>query len=252
MSRMANRCQEGDDKVNFLQRILLFIVISISAFGFRLQGITFNKSLENGYKEYTVYNDSLKKTRYKIQILPAGDVDVTKSIEVFPKIITIEPQGEAIFKLFGTGKQKLENREYQFSLLFDQIVIPTLAKGEDGEINGMSAIGVTPNVTMKGYGGVIDYSKALELTDVVFEKDKNGNLVFKGEVKNNSHGTTELGIRFSNRNEKVIDSETIGTVSANSSKKLDIVLNNFTNESQIEKISFYNDEYNTVKEIIRE
>lgn len=252
MSRMANRCQEGDDKVNFLKRILLFIAISISAFGFRLQGITFNKSLENGYKEYKVYNDSLKKTRYKIQILPAGDVDVTKSIEVFPKIITIEPQGEAIFKLFGNGKQKLENREYQFSLLFDQIVIPTLAKGEDGEINGMSAIGVTPNVTMKGYGGVIDYSKALELSDISFVKNKDGNLVFKGEIKNNSHGTTGLGIRFSNKNEKVIDSETVGIVSANSSKKLEIVLNNFTNESQIEKISFYDDEYNTVKEIIRE
>lgn len=251
MSRMANRCQEGDDKVNFLQRILLFIVISISAFGFRLQGITFNKSLENGYKEYKVYNDSLKKARYKIQILPAGDVDVTKSIEVFPKIITIEPQGETIFKLFGNGKQKLENREYEFSLLFDQIVIPTLAKGEDGEITGMSAIGVTPNVTMKGHGGIIDYSKALELTNMAFEKNKDGNLVFKGEVKNNSHGTTELGIRFGNRNEKVIDSETVGTVSANSSKKLEIVLNNFTDESQIEKISFYDDEYDTVKEIVR-
>lgn len=252
MSRIANRCQEGDDKVNFLKRILLFIAISISAFGFRLQGITFNKSLENGYKEYTVYNDSLKKTRYKIQILPAGDVDVTKSIEVFPKIITIEPQGEAIFKLFGTGKQKLENREYEFSIKFDEIIIPTLSKGEDGEISGTSAMGLTPYLTMKGHGGIIDYSKELELKDILFVKNDKGNLVFKGKLYNNSHGAIELGMLFENRDGRGIDSFTLGTIDANSMRSLNFVLNNFDNEKHIKKIKFYSDDFNAVKEIVRE
>lgn len=252
MSRMANRCQKGDDEVNFLQRILLFIVISISAFGFRLQGITFNKSLENGYKEYKVYNDSLKKARYKIQILPAGDVDVTKSIEVFPKIITIEPQGEAIFKLFGTGKQKLENREYLFELRFEPIVIPTLVKGKEGEISGSSGIGLTPSVGMKGHAGIIDYSKKLELKEIVFSKDDKGNLIFNGKLYNNSHGSIELGVVFENRNGNGINSETVGIVESNSIKELKILLNNFASEEQIKKIRFYDDEYKTVKEIVRE
>lgn len=252
MSRMANRCQEGDDKVNFLKRILLFIAISISAFGFRLQGITFNKSLENGYKEYKVYNDTLKKTRYKIQILPAGDVDVTESIEVFPKIITIEPQGEAIFKLFGTGKQKLENKEYPFVLTFDQIVIPTLTKGEEGKLSGVSEMSLTPSITMKGHGGIIDYSQSLELLNISFGENEEGKIVFKGGLQNNSHGDIELGILFESRNGRGIDSSTLGTISANSTKELEIVLDNFRSEKDIKKIKLYDDEFNTMKEIIRE
>lgn len=252
MSRMANRCQEGDDKVNFLKRILLFIAISISAFGFRLQGITFNKSLENGYKEYTVYNDSLKKTRYKIQILPAGDVDVTESIEVFPKIITIEPQGEAIFKLFGTGKQKLENREYSFVLKFEEIIIPTLTKREDGETSGSAMIPLTPSVQMKGYGGVIDFSQTLELTDISFTKNEKEDLVFRGKLHNRSHGAIELAMKFSNRDESRIDSEAIGGIEANTSKNLEVVIGTFNDEKQIKYIEFYDESLEIVKRVERE
>lgn len=238
--------------MNFLKRVLLFIIISISAFGFKLKGITFNKSLENGYKEYTVYNDSLKKTRYKIQILPVGDTDVTDSIEVFPKIITIEPQGEAIFKLFGTGKQKLENREYEFSVKFDQIIIPTLTKGEDGKTSGNSIIPLTPNVQMKGYGGVIDFSKTLELTDIRFEKNDKGNLVFKGKLHNNSHGSIDLAMKFSDKRESKVSSEAIGGISAKSTKDLEVEIKSFSDEKDIEYIDFYDDTLETVKRVVRE
>lgn len=251
MSRMANRCQEGDDKVNFLKRILLFIAISISAFGFRLQGITFNKSLENGYKEYKVYNDTLKKTRYKIQILPAGDVDVTKSIEVFPKIITIEPQGEGIFKLFGNGKQKLEDKEYEFIMKFDGILIPTLSKGKDGEVSGSAAVGIAPSITMKGYGGVIDYSKALDLQDITFEKNKEGKLLLKGRLVNNSHGAIELAVRINDKSRKKSSSEAIGGIEANTTKELEIELESFSDGDQVKYIEFYDDEFKVVKQIER-
>lgn len=249
---MANRCQKGDGKVNFLKRILLFIIISISTFSFKLEGITFNKSLENGYKEFIIHNNSLKKERYKISILPAGDVDVTNSIEVFPKIITIEPQSEQIFKLFGTGKQKLENKEYSFTVKFDPIVIPTLAKGEDGKTSGNATIPLAPSVQMKGYGGIINFSQALELTDMSFNKNEKGKLIFRGKLHNKSHGAAELAIKFSNKNESRVDSEAIGGIEANSVINLEIEIGTFTEEKQIKYIDFYDENLETLKRVVRE
>lgn len=251
MSRMANRCQKGDDEVNFLQRILLFIVISVSAFGFRLQGITFNKSLEDGYKEYKIQNTTLKKERYKISILPAGDEDITDNLEVFPKIITIEPQGEAIFKLFGTGKRKLENKEYPFILKFDQIVIPTLVKGEEGKTSGSSIMPLAPSIQMKGHGGIIDYSQALELKDISFVKNENGQLMFRAKLYNNSHGTIELAMKFSNKDESRIDSEAIGTIEAKTVKDLEIEIRAFDSEKQVVYMDFYDENLEIVKRVER-
>lgn len=249
---MANRCQEGDGKVKVLKRILLFIIVSLSAFGFKLEGITFNKSFENGYKEFIIHNDSLKKERYKIQILPAGEEDVTDNIDVFPKIITIEPQNKQVFKIFGTGKRKLENKEYPFIVRFDPIVIPTLVKGEAGKVSGSAIMPLAPNVQMKGYGGTIDFSQALELTDITFTKNEEGKLIFKGKLHNRSHGATELAIKFSNRDESRVDSEAIGGIEGNSTMDLEVVVGTFTEGKQIKYIDFYDETLETLKRVVRE
>lgn len=249
---MAFRWQRGDEEMKLLGKLLLFVLVSLSAFGFKLEGITFDKSLENGYKEFIVHNDGTKKSRYKVSVLPSGDIDVTGCLKVTPKILTIEPKSTQVLKIFGVGGMKLEAKEYPFILHFQQIVIPTLMKGEDGTISGSSALSLAPSVTMKGYGGTIDYSKALELTNVRFEENKDGDLVFKGRLTNKSHGATELGVNFYNRNRSTLVSEGLGGIDANSSRDLEIVVANFTSGDQIKYIEFYDETYETIKQVIRE
>lgn len=235
-----------------LKKIFIFLLITANTFGFKLEGITFDKSLENGYKEFVVHNDGMKKSRYKISILPSGKEDITSCLRVTPKIITIEPKSTQVLKIFGVGGKKLENKEYPFILKFDQIIIPTLVKGANGTTSGSSALGLSPSVTMKGYGGVIDYSKALELTNVRFEKNKDGDLVFKGKLTNNSHGATELGVNLYNRDKSTLVSKGLGGIDAHSSRDLEVVAKNFTDEGQIKYIEFYDETYETIKQVIRE
>lgn len=232
-----------------IKLLLMFLLMSFSLFAFKMEGITFNKSLENGYKEFKIHNDGTKKVRYKVIIKPSGNEDITDCIEVFPKILTIEPKSSQVLKMFGKAKRKLENKEYSFRIEFQQIIIPTLAKSDGKTIAGNSAMGLSPSVEMKGYGGQIDYSKSLELKNISFEKDKKGNLIFKGTLVNHSHGATELGINLYNRDKSVFVSEGLGGIEANTSKELNINLKSFTNANQIKSIEFYNDTYEVLKEV---
>lgn len=230
-----------------IKMFILFIVSFTTSFGFKMEGITFNKSLENGYKEYKISNNGTKKTWYKVKILPSGDKDITGNIEVSPKILTIGPNSYETLKIFGTGKEKLEDKEYKFIVDFQQIVIPTLQKVDGKVIKGNSIIPLSPSVEMKGHGGIIDYSKKLELENIEFFKDKR--LKVKGILANNSHGAVELGLNFYNRDKSVMASEGQGVIAAKSKKDIVVDLGAFNKEKDIKYIEFYNDSFEVLKSI---
>lgn len=232
--------------------MLMFLLMSFSALAFKMEGITFNKSLTNGYKEFIIHNDGTKKIRYRVFVRPSGKEDVTDCVEVFPKIITIEPKSSQVLKMFGKAKRKLEDKEYSFYLDFQQIVIPTLGKNDGQTISGTSTMSLAPSLEMKGHGGEIDYSKALDLQNLKFYKDEKGNLMLDADLVNNSHGAIEIGLNFYNRDRSRLASKGMGTIPANSNEKVTINLDNFISEDQIKYIIFYDEFFETLKEIERQ
>lgn len=235
-----------------LKIFVLFLICSVSVLAFKMEGIAFNKSLNGGYKEFVIHNDGIKKIRYKVVLKPMGKEDVTDCLEVSPKILTIEPKSTQVLKIFGTGKRKLEEKEYPFILQFNQIIIPTLAKGKAGVTSGNSMLGLAPSIAMKGYGGTIDFSKSLELTNIRFQKDKNGDLIFEGTLTNTSYGATELAVNFYNSNRTILVSQGLGGIEAHSSIELRIPVDKFSDGKQIKYIEFYDETYNTIKQVVRE
>ena len=231
--------------------MLMFLLVSYSALAFKMEGITFNKSLKDGYKEFIIHNEGTKKIRYRVFVRPSGEEDVTDCIEVFPKIITIEPKSSQVLKMFGKAKRELENKEYPFYLDFQQIVIPTLGKNDGQTISGTSTMSLAPSLEMKGYGGEIDYSKALDLQNLKFYKDEKGNLMLDAELVNNSHGAIEIGLNLYNRDRSILVSKGMGVVPANSNKKVTIDVSTFTSESDIKYVIFYDDSFAEIKVIER-
>lgn len=235
-----------------IKLMLMFLLVSYSALAFKMEGISFNKSLKDGYKEFVIHNEGTKKIRYRVFVRPSGEEDVTDCVEVFPKIITIEPKSSQVLKMFGKAKRELENKEYPFYLEFQQIVIPTLGKNDGQTISGTSTMSLAPSLEMKGYGGEIDYSKALDLQNLKFYKDEKGNLMLDAELVNNSHGAIEIGLNFYDRSKERLSSKGIGTINANSTRAITLSLDNFTDEKQIKYIYFYDEGFETLKEIVRQ
>lgn len=234
-----------------IKLMLMFLLVSYSALAFKMEGITFNKSLKDGYKEFIIHNEGTKKIRYRVFVRPSGKEDITECIEVFPKIITIEPKSSQVLKMFGKAKRELENKEYPFYLDFQQIVIPTLGKSDGKTISGSSTMSLAPSVEMKGHGGVIDYSQALNLENMKFYKNEKGNLMLDAELVNNSHGAIEIGLNFYNRDRSILVSKGMGVVPANSNKKVTIDVSTFTSESDIKYVIFYDDSFAEIKVIER-
>lgn len=235
-----------------IKLMLMFLLVSYSALAFKMEGITFNKSLKDGYKEFIIHNEGTKKIRYRVFVRPSGEEDVTDCVELFPKIITIEPKSSQVLKMFGKAKRELENKEYSFYLDFQQIVIPTLGKNDGQTISGTSTMSLAPSLEMKGYGGEIDYSKALDLQNLKFYKDEKGNLMLDADLVNNSHGAIEIGLNFYNRDRSRLTSKGMGTIEGKATRKVTIPMDSFTSEDQIKYIIFYDEFFETLKEIERQ
>lgn len=230
-----------------MKKILLYLILSINIFAFKMENITYNRSINNGYREYKIYNEGLSRIRYKAELLPAGEEDITDCLEVYPKVLTIEPQTYQVLKIFGDSDKELEKKEYKFYLSFKQLIIPKLEKGDEESISGTGILGITPKIEMRGYGGKIDFSKDLSFENVNFFKDENGNLQVNGDIINNSYGSVEIGMNFRNIKRTIANSKGLGEIVAKSRKNVTIPLLNFTDVNDIATITFYNDVFEELK-----
>lgn len=225
--------------------IFCFSIFSSKTFAFRIMGLNYNKSLEDGYREFTIHNDSMKRERYRIILTPSGDEDITDCLEVYPKIITIEPKSYKTFKIFGVAKRKLEKKEYSFNVNFNPIVVPTIKKYEGNAVTGTASLGFAPSIGMKAFGGKIDYAKDIIVENLVFTK-KDKLKIAKCTIFNSSQGTLELGVLLSDNKDNVYASKAIGNIAPKSRVTVDIELNDFKEASMISKLEFYDDTGKTV------
>lgn len=231
--------------------INLFFINSLISYSFRIDNIDFDQRIDkDGYQEYRIHNDSMKRIRYKVFLKDLEDLPVSKALEVYPKVITIEPKSYGVLKVFGKGGIDLPNKEYKFKMGFKPIIIPTLAKssGKKEVISGNTIIPLVPDIVMKGYVGEIDFSKHLFIENITFHKNKDKKLVAKLTLKNTAYAGLNLGLNFYNAEKNVMDSKAIGRISKNSVINVEVELNSFKDNKDIKYIEFYNSSIGSIVE----
>ncbi|MGL5202045.1 hypothetical protein [Cetobacterium sp.] len=235
--------------------ISLFSFISLNSYSFKLQNIYFNQRMDGengGYREFYITNDYLTRQRYKVNILPVPLNDGAKFIEVYPKVITIDPQSKGTVKVFAKAPQNIKKGEYAFNLQFQPINIPTLAKNRDGITAGTSNIGVAPIIELKGYIGDIKFDEVLEIEDIKVEKSSNKGVVVNGNLSNTSYASIDFGIEAYGNNNFLYGSSYVGNISGNTkNKKIRLSFPMIGNPKDLKKIVLYRTPSN-VREVIKE
>lgn len=231
--------------------LTLFLLMVTMSYAFRLDGISYNQRIdgsEGGYSEMTLRNDSLKKARYKIQV--SGEI--SKYIEVYPKVITIEPKSSGTIKVFGKAPSTLPKKEYIFTMIFQPITIPTMVKSEKNQIAGSATIGIAPAIDMKAYIGEVDFNKALRFENIKIIEDKKHGVIVTGELSNTSYATIDFGIEAYGKNSYLYGAEFIGDVIGNTSRrKIRLNYPNIKRAEDLKKLVFYRVPVNE-REIIKE
>ena len=236
---------------------IVFFISSILVYSFQLDGISYNQQLDGedkGYKEFYIVNRQKVRERYRINILSGSKNDISKYMEVFPKVLTVEPMDRGVLKLFANVPEGLEKKEYQFKLQFQPINIPVLAQAKEGKVvSGVSNVSIAPIVEMKGYIGKADFSKDLDIRNINIQRNSKGEgVIFTGELYNDSHAGIEFGIEFEDSNGRYLDSYYLGDVLAKTNKKsLEIPLAKIKNPKDVKKIRLYRTPSNKM-EVLKE
>lgn len=232
--------------MNKLKNIIsiLFILVSSLSFGFELQGIDFNQRIDGedgGYREFTLVNRYNEKQRYRINVLKGEkEKDASKYIEVYPKIITVDPQDKAIFKVFAKAPSGLDKGLYTFQLQFLPIGVPKLAKAKDKMVSGVSSVDIAPVIEMSGYVGEINFQEKLRLENIDFQKNqhKNGGKL-SGILYNDSYTPIEIGLIAYGKGDYYYGSKYVATLGQNSKYKFSIDINGINSLEDLKKIVLY-------------
>lgn len=140
-----------------MKKIIIFLFILKSlAFGYiNIYPLEFEKNIVNGAsEEYTLYNRTNKKIKYRIYIENAEDEKSMKEwIEVYPKSITLEPLKEGKIKLYAKSEAGAEEGVYSAKLVIKEIDIPTM---ENGKKENKHKIKTMVKMKLKG---IVEYEK---------------------------------------------------------------------------------------------
>lgn len=217
----------------------MFLVLNI-AFGFNMSTTVFDQRIDTGgYREIIFKNTSNMPIRYKFTVKDSGKKnDMSKWVKLYPKVMNIPPLKEGILKVYAQSPTGVENGEYYFVLQISPIAIPSI-KEETGKIVGASNVSFVPLIVMKGYVGEQDFNKNLLLTDIKFKKNSKNKLEMSASIDNKCDIGLNLGLKFLNSSDVMIDGKVIGEIKKNKKGNFKITLDNIANEKEISKIVIY-------------
>ena len=180
-------------------KFLLFTAVSLSTSAYiNLSPTTLDKNIKAGaYQEFTLYNDTTIPFRYKITPMAMSEnkkvMDMSKWIEVYPKIVTVRPSESKKFKVYVKAKPDSPEGDYGAFLNIRQMSAPKL-KGEETENLGAGMV-VMVNVNMGIYGYVGDEVPKIETTaPVIYKKD--GKSFLKMEIKNKTNRLVKINVEI--------------------------------------------------------
>lgn len=224
--------------------IMLFMLISSLGFSFELQGIDFNQRIdgeEGGYREFTLVNRYKEKQRYRINVLKGKkELDASEYIDVYPKVVTIDPLDKATFKVFAKAPSTLNKGLYSFQLQFVPIGIPKLAKAKDNMVSGISTIAIAPIVNMYGYVGEINFQEKLRIENIEFKKNSpKDDVKLSGTLYNDSYTPIEICIIAYGKNDYYLSSKYITVLKENSKYDFNTEFSGINNVEDIKKLVLY-------------
>jgi hypothetical protein len=150
---------------------------------------------EGGYREFYLENTELTKVRYRVSVLKGDVADISSNVEVYPKVLTVEPKSVGVLKVFAKASEGMEKRQYDFKLQFTPINIPTLSKAKEGnKITGSTQISISPVIGMKGYVGEANFEKNIRFEDIKVTKHEKEGIVVTGLLSNDSYIGIDFGI----------------------------------------------------------
>ena len=180
-------------------KFLLFTAVSLSTSAYiNLSPTTLDKNIKAGaYQEFTLYNDTTIPFRYKITPMAMSEnkkvMDMSKWIEVYPKIVTVRPSESKKFKVYVKAKPDSPEGDYGAFLNIRQMSAPKL-KGEETENLGAGMV-IMVNVNMGIYGYVGDEVPKIEVIEPsVYKKD--GKSFLKMKVKNKTNRLVKINVEI--------------------------------------------------------
>ena len=179
-------------------KFLLFTAVSLSASAYiNLAPTTLDKNIKAGaYQEFTLYNDTTIPFRYKITPVAMTEnkkvMDMSKWIEVYPKIVTVRPAESKKFKVYVKAKPDSPEGDYGAFLNIRQMSAPKL-KGEETENLGAGMV-IMVNVNMGIYGYVGDEVPKIEVVEPSVYK-KHGKSFLKMQVKNKTNRLVKMEVQ---------------------------------------------------------
>ena len=168
--------------MKYIKNIILFFIFTINLFAFKLSPDHFDKRIDGkgSSEEITFWNDSNESVRYKIYVekVDDGSPDMSKWVEVYPKVLTIKPKSTGKVRVFAKAPTTAKEPEYQFFLGARTIAIP---KNEGGG----TQLSMPINLKMRMYGYNGDIKPLVNLKNHEFIKD-DSQLKFKGTLVNST------------------------------------------------------------------
>ena len=176
----------------------LFFMIWVCSFSYiNLSPTTLDKNIKAGaYQEFNLYNDTTIPFRYKITPVAMTDnelvKDMSKWVEVYPKIVTVNPTESKKFKVYIKADKNAEAGDYGTFLNIRQMSAPKL-KGEEEDQNIGAGMVIMVNLNMGIYGYVGDKEPKIETTEPnVYKKD--GKSFLKMELKNKTNRLVRIKV----------------------------------------------------------
>lgn len=148
------------------------------------------------YEEFTLYNNTKIPIRYKITPMVMNEPEIenmSQWMEVYPKIVTIQPLEEGSFKVYIKSPNKSKDGDYGAFLNIKQISAPKLKSDEKEYIS--SGLTVMTNLNMGLYGYVGSETPNIVPKDVkAYMKDKKSYI--KLELENHTNRLVRVSLEL--------------------------------------------------------
>lgn len=208
---------------NLIKIFLLTICLFTSSFAFQIGPTIFDKRIdgEGAYQEFEITNDTFDKQRYKIDISGVENKEFKNWVEIYPKVLTIEPKSSKKFKVLIKAPNNTPNGEYKFVVSPNAIKVPILNKNEENNKNQITLQGemtLSIALELRAYVGDLGDIK----NDIQIKNVKKDSKTLTFEIKNNLDrsflGYYELVDSYQN---SLLTGE-IKRIEKNNTKKLEI------------------------------
>lgn len=235
--------------MNFKKFFILFLLVANIIFALEISPLMYEQRIDTdgGYREFVIKNSGDKTLRYKVSIYPGiSHRDMSKWMEVSPKILNIKPGTEGVLKVYAKAPNGIEPGEYSFVLSLKMVDLPKLP-GDIKTVEPVAKINFDFRLEYLGYAG--NLSPDINLINPKLKENSDGTVNFSTKLKNNTEkrgifygveiiGRQGLIHRIENRLSK--KSETDISVNLDKSiKKSDItgvILRNYEDNKELQSL----------------